>query len=176
MAQPDLPACIAALEAFPITLASLLADVTPKEAKRRGAKKQWSIIEIINHLADEEAEDFRTRLRLTLEDPQQEWPAIDPEAAAAERDYNSRDLMESLGRFATERKASVKWLRTLTGQENDWAALHPHPEWPTSAGDLLASWMAHDMLHLRQLAKRLHELAAIRSGGYDPSYAGPLTP
>ncbi|MCP4798050.1 MAG: DinB family protein, partial [Phycisphaeraceae bacterium] len=40
------------------------------------------------------------------------------------------------------------------------------------AGDLLAAWCAHDALHLRQLARRLHELTVVRGGGFDAGYAG----
>jgi hypothetical protein len=53
------------------------------------------------------------RLRLVLEDPNREWPKIDPERAAVERAYNSRDLAESLDRFASARRKSVGWLRGL---------------------------------------------------------------
>ena len=41
-----------------------------------------------------------------------------------------------------------------------------------SAGDLLASWAAHDWLHLRQIAKRRHELTARDAGKFSIAYAG----
>jgi hypothetical protein len=37
---------------------------------------------------------------------------------------------------------------------------------------LLASWAAHDALHLRQIARRLHGLAARDAGPYGVAYAG----
>ena len=40
------------------------------------------------------------------------------------------------------------------------------------AGDLLASWCAHDALHLRQVAKRLHQLTDAQAGDFEVGYAG----
>jgi hypothetical protein len=36
----------------------------------------------------------------------------------------------------------------------------------------MASWAAHDALHLRQIAKRLYELTARDAGRYSAGYAG----
>lgn len=171
----DLGACIASLERFPGVLSALLHGLPDSEMRRRGPKGAWSILEIVNHLADEEADDFPLRLRLTLEDPLQEWPAIDPEGWARQRDYNASDPGESLARFSERRARSVQWLRSLaaSGSPPDWSATKKHPQGDLRAGDLMASWMAHDMLHLRQIAKRLWELAEVRAPGFSPAYAGP---
>ncbi len=40
------------------------------------------------------------------------------------------------------------------------------------AGTLFASWLAHDALHLRQIAKRMYELAVRDAGSFDTKYAG----
>ena len=176
--QVDLPACIAALERFPATLRTAVAGVTASEARHRSPSGAWSIVEILNHLADEEVDDFPRRLRLILEDPQQDWPPIDPEGWAKQRDYQSRDLAESLERFARQREQNVAWLRTLadTSPPPDFSITKHDPRGSMAAGDMLAAWLAHDMLHLRQVAKRLYELAEIRAGGYSGAYAGPWGP
>lgn len=172
----DLAACIAALERFPATLRAAAAGLSGEEARRRGPKDAWSILEIVNHLADEEVDDFPRRLRLILEDPKQEWPPIDPEGWARERDYQSRELAESLERFERQRRESIKWLRSLEGQKPNWSQSHTSRFGTMAAGDMLAAWLAHDMLHLRQIAKRLYELAEVRAGGYSSAYAGPWGP
>jgi hypothetical protein len=181
-------------------LRAATTGLTPDESRRRGPTGAWSILEIVNHLADEEVDDFPRRLRLILEDPQQDWPPIDPEGWARERDYQSRDLAQSLERFERQRRESIKWLRSLDsgkaspvareaappvggpastraaasgGDGIDWSQSHTSKFGTMAAGDMLASWLAHDMLHLRQIAKRLHELAEIRAGGYSSAYAGP---
>ena len=162
---------IASLEHFPSILRSLVEDLTDEELRRKPTTGAWSVLEVLVHLADEEVEDFRTRVRMTLEDPTQDWPGIDPEAAARERRYNEQDPAESLTRFETERATSIDWLRSL--RDPDWQRHRNHPvAGRLHAGDVLASWVAHDMLHLRQIAKRRFELIGVHSDPYNTAYAG----
>ncbi|MCB9838290.1 MAG: DinB family protein [Phycisphaeraceae bacterium] len=171
MDAPSLSAMTDRMAAFPGALSALLAPVSDVDARLKPPSGAWSIVEIVNHLADEEDEDFRTRVRMTLEDPSQAWPGIDPEGAAIERRYNDRALGESLDRFASARAASVAWLRSL--ERPDWSRTHRHPKiGDLRAGDVLLSWCAHDALHLRQLAKRVYELALQDGAGYRADYAG----
>lgn len=158
------------MEQFPPALQALLATLPAEDARQRGAQGQWSILEIVCHLADEEEEDFGQRVRLTLEDPTREWPKIDPESWASQRAYNERDLSAELDRFAAARAGSIAWLRSLTSP--NWDSTHEHPLGNLTAGDLLASWAAHDALHLRQIAKRLYELTARDAPGRNIGYAG----
>jgi hypothetical protein len=108
---------------------------------------------VINHLADEEKEDFRVFLDLALHRPHQSRPKIAPQTWVTERKYNERDPGESLQRFAAARKESLAWLRNLSSP--DWEKTYNAPWGPIRAGDVFAAWVAHDVLHLRQLV-RLH--------------------
>ncbi len=162
---------IARLERFPGALRSLLGGMAEDQALARPDGSTWSILEIVAHLADEETDDFRARLRSTLDDPARAWSPIDPEGSAVERGYRDLDLDETLDRFASERRESVAWLRSLV--EPDWTLTHKNPSLGAlSAGDLLVSWVAHDQLHLRQIAKRLYELVGRAAPDYSSSYAG----
>ena len=67
---------------------ALTRGVSEEQARWKPASDQWSILEVVNHLADEEVEDFRHRLDLTLHRPGEPWPPIDPEVWARERQYN----------------------------------------------------------------------------------------
>ena len=168
----ELDALAAQMERVPAALRALLSGLSQEDACRRPDSGAWSILEIVNHLADEESEDFRTRVRMTLEDPAQPWPAIDPEGVVIECRFNDRDLRESLERFSDARVESVVWLRSLT--DPDWDRTYRHPSiGELRAGDVMASWAAHDQLHLRQIAKRLFELVACDAPGYSAGYAGP---
>ncbi len=159
------------LETYPDRLSALLRGLSIEDARWRPKERQWSILEIVNHLADEEVEDFPLRLRMTLEDPTQDWPPIDPEGAAKERAYNERDLHETLQRFITFREKSISYFRSL--EAPDWSTTHTHPKFGSmSAGDLLAAWAAHDLLHTRQIIKRLFQFVVRDSEGYDTDYAG----
>jgi len=147
----------------------LFAHLPEEEARWKPAAGKWSLLEVINHLCDEEREDFRQRLALVLEDPRRPWPPIDPEGWVTARGYNRRPVAESLDDLLAERSASLRWLQTLDSP--DWQATHHHPRMgPLSAEQLLASWLAHDLFHIRQAAGLhfacLTRLAAPLSLGY----------
>jgi hypothetical protein len=153
------------------TIQSLVHHVEKEQAVWKPSTNEWSILEVINHLADEEDQDFRTRFDLILNQPDTTWPAIHPSAWVTERAYNSRDLSESLERFLLERDKSITWLKGLASP--DLERSHVHPSFGTlSAGDLLASWVAHDLLHIRQLTRLHYGWLEQTSASYDISYAG----
>jgi hypothetical protein len=149
------------------SIRELALAATSEQAVWRPAAGEWSILEVVNHLADEEAEDFRTRLDFTLHRPDESPPGLDPERWAVERGYNERELPESVAHFVDEREWSLEWLRGLEA-----------PEWErpfrgsVTAADLLASWVAHDLLHIRQLARLHHQWLADRCGPGSLEYAG----
>lgn len=167
----DPAALIRRLHGFPPALEAVARTFSEAEARWKPDGLRWSVLEVINHLADEEVDDFPRRLRLLLEDPAQDWPPIDPEGWARERKYNERALGESIERFIMARRASMAWLGALGAV--DWRIAKTHPKFgPMHAGMLLASWCAHDALHLRQIIKRRHEMTVRDAGGFTTLYAG----
>ena len=150
---------------------SLTRGVSEGQARWRPARDKWSILEVVNHLADEEVEDFRHRIDLTLHRPGEPWPAIDPEVWARERQYNSRELGRSVERLTTRRARSLRWLEAL--DQPDWSLAYHHPSaGPLPAGDLLTSWLAHDFIHVRQLNRLHRQYLATELSDYSPGYAG----
>ncbi len=159
------------MERVPAAVEALVAGLPETDWRWRPPEGGWSILEVVNHLVDEEVHDFRTRVRSTLEDPAREWPPMDPEGWVAERRYQDRDPGESLRRFREEREESLAWLGGLA--DAPWGNTKQHPRaGPLRAGDLLAAWAAHDARHLTQIAKRLYALAARDGAPYSVSYAG----
>jgi hypothetical protein len=151
---------------------ALVEGVTDEEARWKPPSGGWSILEVICHLKDEETDDFRQRLRLTLEDPSRDWPGMDPEAWVTERRYAERAPGAELEGFLAERKRSLDWLRGLDSP--DWSRAHAHPRLGSmAAGDLLAAWVAHDLLHIRQIARIQYEHARALASPYRLDYAGP---
>ena len=170
----NLKRLIDSLERFAEILPAVVRGVTTEDARWKPADGAWSILEIVTHLADEEVEDFRTRVERTLRDPAEPWPPIDPEAWAVDRRYNEGDLAGALKRFVSERRRSVNWLRGITNP--DWSKARKHPQLgPLRAGDIFAAWVAHDALHLRQIAKRMHQMTQRDAGVYTVHYAGRWT-
>ena len=152
--------------------AALVRGVSAEQACWRPAPEKWSLNEVLNHVYELESADFRTRLDIALHRPENPWPPIDPVGWVAARGYNERDLQETLGNFLRERDASLAWLRALDAP--DWNRRTTHPRGHTlSAGDLLASWLAHDFLHVRQMSRLQWEYTAAVSAPHATDYAGP---
>ena len=130
----------------------------------------WSVLEAINHLYDEERSDFRVRLEIILQNPDQPFPPINPLGWVEERAYNERELEASLENFVAERRTSLHWLGQLN--EPDWAQTARAPFGPISAGEMFAAWVAHDTLHMRQLVELHHAYVLQLVGHYSTAYAG----
>jgi len=170
-AMIDVQAAYARLAANGDVIRALASGLAEGQSHWRPTETAWSIVEVINHLRDEEREDFRTRLDLTLRAPSEPWPRIDPERWARERDYNARELAGSLDAFLGERRASLAWLAGLDAP--DWGAVHHHPSIGVmSAADVLGAWIAHDHLHIRQLDELHWQWLAGRTAPIALSYAG----
>lgn len=149
----------------------LLAPVGEHQARWKPAPGKWSLLEVICHLADEERDDFRHRLDLTLHHPGESWPPIDPEGWARDRAYNARDPQESLEDFLRERKRSVKWLEGLDSFDPDAHSMHPRLGRITG-GMLLHSWLAHDLLHIQQTTRLHYAYLRHTLGAEALAYAG----
>lgn len=154
------------------TIESMVRAVSREQARWKPAPDKWSILEVVCHMCDEEREDFRQRLQLLLEDSEATWPPIDPPGWVTSRAYNERDLSDALTQFLGERESSLAWLATL--RDPDWNAAYEHPSLgPITAGSLLVSWMAHDLLHIRQLSRLHYDYLLSVSDGHSADYAGP---
>ncbi len=154
----------------PEIIRALVNGVSQEDSQIRPAPESWSILEVVCHLYDEEINDFRPRLDIMLHHPEQDFAPNDSQRWVTERRYNERDLAEMLAGFAAERARSLSWLDSLTNP--DWEAVYTTPWRTMKAGDMFASWVAHDSLHIRQLNElrwaRIVRLAA----PCDVAYAG----
>jgi len=162
---------IDALERNAQRLAALVAGVAVAQARWKPDAASWSILEVVNHLLDEEREDFRMRIDYTLHRPNEPWPPIDPGGWVTARRYNERELSASLAAFLHERADSIAWLRALSSPDWGASAIAPWGE-PFPAGNLLAAWVAHDLLHLRQLVELHYGWTTAALAPYTCIYAG----
>jgi hypothetical protein len=167
----DLDYCRIRLRQSAAAIVALAEGITPEQARWKPTLEEWSLLEVICHLCDEEREDFRQRLDLTLHHPEADWPPIHPSAWVTERAYNQRDLPTMVAAFAQERDRSLTWLDTLS--QPDWSVARTHPvAGKMTAGDMLGAWVAHDHLHLRQLNELHWQWLAAQVDTLSLEYAG----
>ena len=151
-------------------VAALARGIPEEQARWKPNEVSWSILEVVAHLADEEEFDFPVRLKIILEEEGKAWPEIDPGGWVTEREYNKGDLYESLNRYFNLRNEWLEWLDSL--ENPNWDLIYETPVGEISAGDMFASWVAHDLLHLRQLVELHREYLEEQVPPYKLDYAG----
>jgi len=167
----DLSYCSTRLRRSAAAIVALAEGVTPEQARWKPTSEEWSLLEVICHLHDEEREDFRHRLDLTLHHPEADWSPINPAGWVTERAYNQRDLQAMATAFMQERDRSLTWLEGLS--HPDWSAARTHPvAGKMTASDVLGAWVAHDHLHLRQLNELHWQWLATQVDALSLEYAG----
>jgi hypothetical protein len=149
---------------------SLLAGITQEEAQIKPDEGSWSVLEVVCHLCDEEREDFREHLDFILHRQAEEWHVIDPQSWVTERKYNQQPFAEMRNRFFAERDKSLDWLKGLSS--TDWETTYTSQFGSMRAGDMLASWVAHDNLHIRQLVELRRSRIESITQPYEIEYAG----
>jgi hypothetical protein len=149
---------------------SLLTGITQEEAQVRPDENSWSLLEVICHLYDEEREDFREHLDFILHRQNEEYHVIDPQSWVKERNYNEQDFAQMQEKFFVERARSLEWLKSLP--DPDWETTYTSKYGSVSAGEMVACWIAHDNLHIRQLVELRRARIERITRPYSIEYAG----
>ena len=68
----DLNVSLGALRRQARVIETQVSSLSAQEARWKPSEGRWSALEVVCHLADEEREDFRVRLDLTLHHPDRE--------------------------------------------------------------------------------------------------------
>src|SRR4029450_8500387 len=138
---------------MPALLESLLGGLDAEGARTRPALAEWSPVEIVCHLRDEETEDFGARLRVILSGADT-FVRIDPERWPEERRYREATLQAPLGAFPARREESLDLLRSIAPEALDGSRSHGRLG-RLSGLDLVAAWGGPGRLHLAHLAAAL---------------------
>jgi hypothetical protein len=142
----------------------LVGSVSSEQTLWKPDPDTWSVLEVINHLYIIEREDFRTRLAHSFQLP-------DPKDSITALPDDLKDLSKITQGFLDEREHSLAWLRELAAP--DWeAACEVGSGHQLKAGDMVSSWVAHDLLHLRQLVELFYAYTAHQAQPYELDYAG----
>ena len=146
---------------------ALVQTISDEQAQWKPNPDTWSMKQVMEHVYNEERIDFRKILKRMLNDPSQ---------PSGEEYMPVESCCKALDDFLMEREASIKWLRTL--KSPDWNVPSQWPFGPEgivttfSAGDVLLSWVEHDILHLRQVIELQHAWNEKQASPYSFMYAG----
>ena len=149
---------------------AMLAGIDQEQSQVKPDAKSWSILEVVCHLYDEEREDFREHLDFILHRQNDEYHVIDPQGWVTQRNYNEQSFAEMQEKFFAERRASLTWLKTISG--SDWDTTYTSEYGSISAGEMFSCWVAHDNLHIRQLVELRRVWIENITKPYPIEYAG----
>ena len=151
----DLERSIDVLRRTPATLRALLDGLDEPLVRGTEGPETFSAFDNVGHLIDGEETDWMARARIILA----QGPSIrfEPYDRVRHRKRNAgRTLASLLDEFERLRAANLETLRSwhLTDAQLDLPGEHPSLGRVTLR-QLLATWVAHDMTHLHQIARTM---------------------
>ena len=150
-----LPEAIEVLERTPASISALLSGLTEPWTNGNYGEATFSPFDVVGHLIHGEKTDWIPRLRIILEHGEKRpFEPFDRFAQTeANRGKTMRDLLDEFARLRAENVAILRSMK-LTDVELARTGMHPALGRVT-ASELLATWVVHDLNHLKQIAKAM---------------------
>ncbi|HEX8503219.1 MAG TPA: DinB family protein [Pyrinomonadaceae bacterium] len=150
---------VAVLERTPSAVGALLEGVPETWARATEGEGTWSPYDVVGHLLHGERTDWMLRARHILSGDPRPFAQFDRTAQFAESEGQS--LGELLAAFAEARRRNVADLLALNLGEGDLARTGRHPDFgEVTLGQLLATWVVHDLDHVAQIARTMAKVYA----------------
>ncbi|MEM6783275.1 MAG: DinB family protein [Bacteroidota bacterium] len=148
---------VAVQRTTPSALREAVAGLTEAQARRPEQPDAWSIVQVVQHLVDSELV-YGYRMRVIVAEDGPTLAGYDQDAWAEAFGTDGISLTEALDDFAALRTLNLRWLARQLPKT--WARTGQHAERGTeSVGQIVQLLAAHDLVHLRQVARIRGEVA-----------------
>jgi hypothetical protein len=146
---------IEVLAQTPSVLSALLQGKSAVWLNARKTSESFSPLDVLGHLMHAEMTDWIPRVRMILE--HRDSLAFDPfDRFAFQGLITGKTVDELLNEFAELRRQSLHALRELGVGDAQLALPGRHPELgAVTLGNLLATWVIHDLGHIAQVVKTM---------------------
>ena len=160
----DLEEAVAILERTPESLNALLRGLPETWLSATEEDESWSPYDVIGHLIQGERTDWMARARHILSGEQRPFDPFDRTAQFA--DSKGKSVDELLSTFATLRRQKLAELAAMKLTSRDMDRKGQHPDiGEVTLGQLLSTWLVHDMDHVSQIARTI---AKVYTGAVGP--------
>jgi hypothetical protein len=151
--EMSLESAVAVLERTPRVLRALLARAPEALEQGNEGEETWSPFDIVGHLVHGERTDWIPRLRNILEHG--ETRAFEPFDRFAQLEESpGKSLEDLLAEFEASRAENLDILEGLELTSADFSRRGLHPDLGVvSLGELLSTWVVHDLSHIAQIAR-----------------------
>jgi len=146
---------IEVLERTPAVLQALLSGNSPAWLTARKSPEAFSTLDVLGHLIHGELTDWMPRARLILE--RRDTQAFEPfDRFGFRESIAGRSVDSLLDEFANLRAEGLAELRGFNLGAEELALPGRHPELgAVTLGNLLATWVVHDLGHIAQIVKTM---------------------
>ena len=143
------------LRRTPATLNALLSDLPNDWVLSNEGPDTWSPYDVVGHLIHGERTDWMPRVEHLLTHGESK-PFMAFDRYAQFEDSKGKTLAQLLDMFMALRADSLRRLSALELDEVDFDRPGLHPELGrVTLGQLLATWVAHDLDHVVQIARAM---------------------
>ncbi len=140
------------LRRTPSVLAEMLRDLPDEWLHSNEGKDTWSPYQVLGHFIHGERTDWIARARIILEHG--DARAFDPFDRFAQDKEPRRPAGEMLETFAALRAENLAILEGFRLTDADFAKKGKHPALGgVTLGNLLATWVVHDLGHVAQISR-----------------------
>lgn len=154
---------LAILKRTPASLSALLAELPETWIQATEGAGTWSPYDVIGHLIHGERTDWIPRARHIMAGETRPFEPFD--RTAQFRDNEGQSLSELLATFADLRHRNVIALQEMNLGEDDLGRHGLHPELgDVTLGQLLATWVVHDLDHVAQIARTMAKVYTEETG------------
>ena len=154
---------VAILERTPASLSALLKSLPDTWVRATEGDGTWSPYDVIGHLIHGERTDWMVRARHILAGETRPFDPFDRTAQFTESQGKSLD--ELLVTFADLRRENVAALAEMNLTDADLRRRGLHPELgDVTLGQLLATWVVHDLDHITQIARTMAKVYTEATG------------
>jgi DNA-binding transcriptional LysR family regulator len=150
----DIYDAVAVLKRTPPTLTMLLDGLPDIWIRATEGDGTWSPYDVVGHLIHGERTDWIPRASHILAGKTGPFEPFD--RTAQFRESENKTLNELLTTFADLRRENLTALKEMSLRAADLHKPGLHPELgPVTLGQLLATWVAHDLDHVGQIARTM---------------------
>jgi len=159
----NLDDALAILERTPASLRAMLEGLPKTWTEATEGERTWSPYDVIGHLIHGERTDWVPRAQHILAgDPR---PFVPFDRTAQFADSQGKTLSELLTTFADLRRENLATVRAMNLIDSDFNRRGLHPELgEVTLGQLLATWVVHDLDHVGQIARTMAKVYTNATG------------
>lgn len=152
MTESELKKHLEAAEKSPKQIAAAVSGLPEKVLDYKPAPDQWSVREVLGHLADIEIV-YAYRLRQMLADKNPVIAPMDQNEWARNLGHSATPPAELVALYGLNRHANLRLLHRLTSADLGKSAFHPETKQAVTVAELIEKMETHGASHLEQIER-----------------------